>query len=78
MPTPLSQTSMRSCGRPCRELRVRKARILDVGLRSAYVASWYAAPLMVKQKNVSISLMILRIINVLMDKKLIYQTFCQI
>lgn len=25
--------------------------ILDVGLRSAYVASWYAAPLMVKQKN---------------------------
>lgn len=27
------------------------ADILDVGLRSAYVASWYAAPLMVKQKN---------------------------
>ena len=25
--------------------------ILDVGLRSAYVASWYAAQLMVKQKN---------------------------
>ncbi|SFF64432.1 NAD(P)-dependent dehydrogenase, short-chain alcohol dehydrogenase family [Fontimonas thermophila] len=25
--------------------------ILDVGLRSAYVASWYAAPLMVRQKN---------------------------
>lgn len=25
--------------------------ILDVGLRSAYVASWYAAPLMVGQKN---------------------------
>ncbi|SEQ86093.1 NAD(P)-dependent dehydrogenase, short-chain alcohol dehydrogenase family [Solimonas aquatica] len=25
--------------------------ILDVGLRSAYVASWHAAPLMVKQKN---------------------------
>lgn len=25
--------------------------ILDVGLRSGYVASWYAAPLMVKQKN---------------------------
>lgn len=25
--------------------------ILDVGLRSAYVASWYAAPLMVKQKD---------------------------
>lgn len=25
--------------------------ILDVGLRSAYVASWYAAPLMVKQRN---------------------------
>lgn len=25
--------------------------ILDVGLRSAYVASWYAAPLMVQQKN---------------------------
>lgn len=25
--------------------------ILDVGLRSAYVASWYAAPLMVAQKN---------------------------
>lgn len=25
--------------------------ILDVGLRSAYVASYYAAPLMVKQKN---------------------------
>lgn len=25
--------------------------ILDVGLRSAYVASWYAAPLMVEQKN---------------------------
>jgi NAD(P)-dependent dehydrogenase (short-subunit alcohol dehydrogenase family) len=25
--------------------------ILDVGLRSAYVASWYAAPLMVKQGN---------------------------
>ncbi|MGH8457438.1 MAG: SDR family NAD(P)-dependent oxidoreductase [Stenotrophobium sp.] len=25
--------------------------ILDVGLRSAYVASWYAAPLMVKNKN---------------------------
>lgn len=25
--------------------------ILDVGLRSAYVASWYAAPLMVKQNN---------------------------
>ena len=25
--------------------------ILDVGLRSAYVASWYAAPLMVKQQN---------------------------
>lgn len=25
--------------------------ILDVGLRSGYVASWYAAPLMVQQKN---------------------------
>ncbi|NKF20951.1 SDR family NAD(P)-dependent oxidoreductase [Solimonas marina] len=25
--------------------------ILDVGLRSAYVASWYAAPLMVEQQN---------------------------
>ena len=25
--------------------------ILDVGLRSGYVASWYAAPLMVKQRN---------------------------
>jgi NAD(P)-dependent dehydrogenase (short-subunit alcohol dehydrogenase family) len=25
--------------------------ILDVGLRSAYVASWYAAPLMVAQRN---------------------------
>jgi NAD(P)-dependent dehydrogenase (short-subunit alcohol dehydrogenase family) len=25
--------------------------ILDVGLRSAYVASWYAAPLMVSKKN---------------------------
>lgn len=25
--------------------------ILDVGLRSAYVASWYAAPLMVKARN---------------------------
>lgn len=25
--------------------------ILDVGLRSAYVASWYAAPLMVERKN---------------------------
>src|SRR3546814_6133375 len=25
--------------------------ILDVGLRSAYVASWYAAPLMVERQN---------------------------
>jgi NAD(P)-dependent dehydrogenase (short-subunit alcohol dehydrogenase family) len=27
------------------------AKILDVGLRSQYVASWYAAPMMVKQKS---------------------------
>jgi NAD(P)-dependent dehydrogenase (short-subunit alcohol dehydrogenase family) len=27
------------------------AKILDVGLRSQYVASWYAAPIMVKQKS---------------------------
>ena len=27
------------------------ADVLDVGLRSSYVASWYAAPLMVERKN---------------------------
>jgi NAD(P)-dependent dehydrogenase (short-subunit alcohol dehydrogenase family) len=27
------------------------AKILDVGLRSQYVASWYAAPMMVKQRS---------------------------
>ena len=27
------------------------AKILDVGLRSQYVASWYAAPIMVRQKS---------------------------
>jgi NAD(P)-dependent dehydrogenase (short-subunit alcohol dehydrogenase family) len=27
------------------------AKILDVGLRSQYVASWYAAPIMVKQRS---------------------------
>jgi NAD(P)-dependent dehydrogenase (short-subunit alcohol dehydrogenase family) len=30
-------------------------RIIDVGLRSAYVASWYAAPLMVRQRKGLIS-----------------------
>jgi NAD(P)-dependent dehydrogenase (short-subunit alcohol dehydrogenase family) len=35
--------------KPFWEKRVDLADILDVGLRSAYVASWYAAPLMVAQ-----------------------------
>jgi NAD(P)-dependent dehydrogenase (short-subunit alcohol dehydrogenase family) len=33
------------------EKPVELVDILDVGLRSAYVASWHAAPLMVKQKD---------------------------
>jgi NAD(P)-dependent dehydrogenase (short-subunit alcohol dehydrogenase family) len=33
------------------EKPLEQVEILDVGLRSAYVASWYAAPLMVAQKR---------------------------
>lgn len=33
------------------EKPLEQVNILDVGLRSAYVASWYAAPLMVAQKR---------------------------
>lgn len=35
--------------KPFWEKELAAARILDVGLRSAYVASWYAAQMMVKQ-----------------------------
>jgi len=35
----------------CWEKPLELVEILDVGLRSAYVASWYAAPLMVARKN---------------------------
>lgn len=33
------------------EKSISLAKIMDVGLRSQYIASYYAAPLMVKQKN---------------------------
>ena len=37
--------------KPFWEKEIAAANILDVGLRSAYLASWHAAPIMVKQKS---------------------------